>query len=154
MPELKIGDRAPEFSLKAQDGKEYSLKDFRGKQVVLYFYPQDDTETCTKQACTFRDNYSRVIDKGAVIIGVSPDGNTSHQKFSKKYNLNFLIVSDEDKSVMKAYNVWRKKKLFGISYIGVVRTTFIIDEMGSIKEIFSNVRIKGHVENILKSLAE
>ena len=108
MAELKIGDRAPEFSLVAQDGRSYSLKELKGKKVVLYFYPEDDTPTCTKQACTFRDGYSEIKKKGGVVIGVSPNSTLSHEKFSKKYKLNFPIVSDEDKTTMKAYGVWKK----------------------------------------------
>jgi len=154
MPELKIGDKAPEFSLVAQDGKSHSLKELKGKKVVLYFYPEDDTETCTKQACAFRNDYSEIKKMGAVVLGVSPDGNALHQKFSKKYLLNFPILSDEDKSVMKAYGVWKQKKLFGRKYIGVIRTTFIINERGIITHIVPKVRVKGHIENILRALSE
>lgn len=154
MAELNVGDRAPDFSLPASDGKTYSLKGLKGKKIVLYFYPEDDTPTCTKQACTFRDGYSEIKKKGAEVIGVSPNNTASHEKFSKKYRLNFPIVSDEDKTIMKAYGVWKKKQLFGIKYIGVVRTTFIINEQGIITHIFSNVRIKGHLEKVLQALSE
>ena len=154
MSELKVGDRAPDFFLPASDGKTYSLKDLKGKKIVLYFYPEDDTPTCTKQACAFRDEYSGIKKKGAVVIGASPNNTLSHEKFSKKYRLPFPLVSDEDKSTMKAYGVWKKKQLFGIKYIGVVRTTFVINEEGIITHIFPKVRIKGHVEKILQALSE
>ena len=154
MAELKLGDKAPEFSLIAQDGKEYSLKKLSGKKIVLYFYPEDDTPTCTKQACAFRDQYSEIQKKGAVVIGVSPNNTISHEKFSKKYRLTFPLVSDENKSVMKSYGVWKQKQLFGRKYIGVVRTTFIINERGIITHIFPKVRVKGHAEKILHALHE
>lgn len=154
MAELKVGDKAPQFNLFGQDGKKYSLKDFRGKKVVLYFYPEDDTETCTAQACSFRDNMSLLKDAGSVTIGVSPDDTKSHQKFSAKYDLNFTLISDEDKKVMKQYGVWKKKQMFGHKFMGVIRTTFVIDGNGAITHIFPKVRIKGHVEKVLKALTE
>lgn len=154
MAELIVGEKAPDFLLSANDGKTYSLKQFRGKKIVIYFYPQDDTETCTKQACAFRDEYAELKKTGAILLGISPDDEYSHKKFTKKYNLNFPILSDTDLSMMKAYGVWAKKKMFGISYMGVLRTTFIIDESGVISHVFTNVRIKGHVEKIMKALKE
>ncbi|MEW5799062.1 MAG: thioredoxin-dependent thiol peroxidase [Bacteroidota bacterium] len=152
MPALKVGASAPDFSLVAQDGKTYSLKKFRGKKVVVYFYPEDDSGTCTDQACSFRDHMSRIEETDAIVFGISPDSLTSHEKFSAKYNLNFLILSDEDKTTMKKYGVWKKKKLFGNEYMGVIRTTFVIDEMGIITHIFPKVRIKGHVDKVIQAL--
>lgn len=152
MAELKAGDKAPEFSLTAGDGTAYSLQQFRGRKIVLYFYPQDDTETCTIQACTFRDRYSDITAAGAVLLGVSPDTALSHAKFSGKYGLPFPLLSDGQKVVMRQYGVWKKKLMFGRSYMGVVRTTCVIDENGTVKEIFRNVRLKGHVEKILGAL--
>ncbi|MBI2430306.1 MAG: thioredoxin-dependent thiol peroxidase [Ignavibacteriales bacterium] len=154
MAELNVGAQAPEFSLTAQDEKTYSLKKFRGKKVVVYFYSEDDSGTCTDQACSFRDHMSRIGETGAVVLGISPDGLASHKKFSSKYSLNFLILSDEDKSVMKKYGVWKRKKLFGNVYMGVIRTTFVINESGTISHIFSKVRIKGHVNKVIKALSE
>lgn len=152
MPELKVGAQAPDFSLYAQDGKKYSLKEFRDKKVVVYFYSEDDSGTCTDEACSFRDNIPRIEEAGAVVIGISPDGLASHEKFSAKYRLNFLILSDEDKSVMKKYGVWKRKKLFGNVYMGVIRTTFVIDGNGTITHIFPKVRIKGHVEKVISAV--
>ena len=144
--------KAPDISLISGDGNSYTLQQFRGQKVILYFYPQDDTETCTLQACSFRDHFIEIKKTGAVLIGVSPDSTHSHKKFTSKYDLNFPILSDEDKSVMRLFGVWKKKKLFGRSYMGVIRTTFVIDERGTITHIFPNVRIKGHVENVLKAV--
>jgi len=152
MPTLTVGDIAPDFSLVGQDGKKYSLKDFRGKKVVLYFYPKDNTKGCTAEACGFRDNYRAIEKSGAVVLGISADGLLSHQKFSEAYRLNFPILSDETKEVIKQYGVWKKKQRFGKTYMGIVRSTFIIDEQGKISHIFSNVRVEGHVEKVLMAL--
>lgn len=154
MAELNAGAKAPDFSLVAQDGKRYSLKEYRGKKVVVYFYSEDDSGTCTDQACSFRDNLAQVEEAGAVVFGISPDGLASHKKFSSKYQLNFLILSDEDKSVMKKYGVWKRKKLFGHVYMGVIRTTFVINDSGTITHIFSKVRIKGHADKVIRALKE
>lgn len=154
MAELTVGDRAPDFSLVAHDGKKYSLKDFRGKKVVLYFYPEDDTETCTAQACSFRDHFPDIRKHDAVLLGISPDGISSHQKFASKYKLNFLILSDESKKVIKQYGVWKMKLMFGRKYMGVIRTTFIINAGGIISHIFPKVRVKGHAEQVLQALSE
>jgi peroxiredoxin Q/BCP len=152
MAELKAGSTAPDFELPAGDGQRYSLKQFRGKKVILYFYPQDDTETCTLQACSFRDHRSEIDAAGAILIGVSPDDSGSHHHFAKKYGLTFPLLCDSDKKVMKAYGVWKMKLMFGRKYKGVIRTTFVIDERGAIKQIFRNVRIKGHVEKIIQTV--
>jgi peroxiredoxin Q/BCP len=151
---LKVGSKAPNFSLLASDGKTYSLKDFNGKKVVLYFYPKDDTAVCTAEACSFNQNLSAVKSSGAVVLGVSPDGLKSHTKFVSKYDLNFLILSDESKKMLREYGVWQQKSMFGNTYMGVVRTTFVIDEKGKVSHIFPKVRVKGHVEKILKALSE
>lgn len=153
MSELKVGMKAPEFDLLAGDGKKYSLKKFLGKKIVLYFYPEDDTETCTLQACNFRDHFSEQTMSGAILLGVSPDSPDSHKKFSAKYGLNFILLSDEDKSTMKSYGVWKQKLMFGRKYMGVIRSTFIIDERGYISHIFSRVRLKGHVEKIREAIS-
>ncbi len=149
---LKTGDNAPEFSLSSSDGKEHSLGDFRGKKVVLFFYPKDMTSGCTKEACSFRDNYSAIRRKGAEIIGVSADGIASHQKFIRQHKLPFLLLSDEDKKTLKQYGVWKEKSLYGRKYMGIVRTTVIIDEKGKIANIFTKVRVDGHTEEVLAQL--
>lgn len=154
MAMLKVGDRAPEFSFCAQDGNKYSLCDFKGTKVVLYFYPKDDSGACTLQACAFRDGYAAIQKKGAVVIGVSPNTLSSHEKFAKKYRLNFLLASDEEKQILKSYGVWKQKQLFGRKYIGVIRTTFILNEEGIITHIFPKVRVKGHVQKVLQALSE
>jgi len=154
MSTIAIGKKAPAFSLFAHDGKKYSLKDFKGKNVILYFYPKDDTSGCTKEACSFRDNLSAIKKKGAVVLGVSPDSATSHEKFSSKYDLNFPLLSDESKAMMQLYGVWQEKSMYGRKYMGVVRTTFIIDAEGMISHIFPKVKVEGHTEEILKALSE
>ena len=154
MTQLVIGVKAPNFSLLAQDGKKYSLKDFKGKKIVLYFYPKDDTSGCTKEACSFRDNLSAIKKKGAIVFGVSPDAVKSHEKFSTKYDLNFSILSDESKIMLTEYGVWQEKSMYGRKYMGVVRTTFIIDEKGKITHVFSKVKVDGHTEEILTALSE
>lgn len=154
MATLKLGDNAPNFLLPGIDGKNYSLNNFANKKIVLFFYPKDDTPTCTKEACSFRDNITDFEKKDVVIIGVSPDGIQSHSKFVSKFKLNFLILSDESKDVLKKYGVWRMKILFGRKYKGVVRTTFIINEKGKISHIFPKVIVKGHINKVLKALDE
>ncbi len=151
---LTIGNIAPNFSLLAIDGKKYSLKDFKGKKIVLYFYPKDDTSGCTAEACSFRDNLSAIKKKGAVVIGVSPDGIKSHEKFVSKYDLNFPLLSDESKEILTEYGVWQEKSMYGRKYMGVVRTTYVIDENGKISHIFPKVKVDGHTEEILKALSE
>ena len=151
---LTIGNIAPNFSLLAIDGKKYSLKDFKGKKIVLYFYPKDDTSGCTAEACSFRDNLSAIKKKGAVVIGVSPDGIKSHEKFVSKYDLNFPLLSDESKEILTEYGVWQEKSMYGRKYMGVVRTTFIIDEKGKISHVFPKVTVDGHTEEILTTLSK
>ena len=149
---LKVGDRAPDFTLLSTEGREISLKDFRGKKVVLYFYPKDDTSGCTKEACSFTENLARVRHKGAEILGVSADSVLSHQKFTEKYDIAFSLLSDESKKMIKAYGVWKEKSMYGKKYMGIERTTFIIDEKGKIVHIFSKVKVEGHTEEVLEKL--
>ena len=149
---LKPGDLAPEFSLPSGEGSIVRLKEHRGTRVVLFFYPDDDTPTCTQQACAFRDGVPQIKQHNAMVLGISPDPVKSHLKFARKYGLSYPLLSDESKQVHKLYGVWKKKKLFGREYMGVIRTTFVIDERGRIHHIFSKVRIKKHVENVLTIL--
>ncbi|MBS1528329.1 MAG: thioredoxin-dependent thiol peroxidase [Bacteroidetes bacterium] len=139
MTKLKEGDKAPGFTAKDQDGNTVSLSDFKGKSLVLYFYPQDDTPTCTKEACNFRDNYQSLLTQGFSVVGVSFDTEKSHKKFIKKYNLPFPLISDPDKKIIEAYGVWGEKMLFGRNYMGTLRTTFIIDGNGVISHIIEKV---------------
>lgn len=148
----KEGDPAPEFRLPADDGKTYALKDLRGQKVVLYFYPKDDTPGCTKEACSFRDNLSRVRSKGAVVLGVSKDGLDSHAKFRQKYSLSFPLLSDPEGKVVDAYGVWKEKTLYGKTFMGIERTTFVIDEWGRIQKVFPRVKVDGHVDEVLATL--
>jgi len=149
---LAVGDRAPDFTLPADDGRNVSLKDLRGKKVVLYFYPKDDTTGCTKEACSFRDNLGRVTSKGAVVLGVSRDDTKSNVKFKDKYHLNFPLLSDDDGKVTTAYDVWKLKNLYGREYFGIERTTFLIDEAGSIAKIWHKVKVEGHTDEVLAAL--
>jgi peroxiredoxin Q/BCP len=139
MAELKEGDKAPAFKAKDQDGNTVSLADFKGKNLVLYFYPQDDTPTCTKEACNYRDNYQSLLSKGFAVVGVSFDTEKSHKKFIKKYSLPFPLISDPDKKIIEDYGVWGEKMLFGRNYMGTLRTTFIIDKKGIITRIIHKV---------------
>jgi len=150
--ELKIGQKAPAFSLPNQDGKIVSLSDYKGKKVVLYFYPKDDTPGCTKESCAFRDGIDEIHGNGAEVLGVSGDSVESHKKFVKKFNLNFPLVSDESKKMIRAYGVWKEKSLYGRKYMGIERTTFIIDENGKIDDIFHKVKVEGHLEEVLGEL--
>lgn len=153
MTQLKIGDKAPHFSLMGDDGKEHSLKEFKGKKIVLFFYPKDDTSGCTKEACSFRDNTPLIKKRGAVVIGVSGDSVESHKKFVSKYDLNFVLLSNEDRSVLNEYGVWKEKSMYGRTFMGIQRTTFIIDEHGKISHIFPKVKVDGHTEEVLNALA-
>ncbi len=154
MSKLTIGDLAPGFYSLDQDGHPISLEDFKGKKVALYFYPKDDTPGCTAQACNLRDNHSDLQAAGYVVLGVSPDSVKSHKKFETKYELPFRLVADEDHSIADAYDVWGPKKFMGKDYMGVNRTTFLIDEKGSIEKILDKPDTKAHAEEILgKGLA-
>lgn len=151
----KEGTKAPEFRLMSGGGKEVGLKDYQGKsRVVLYFYPKDDTPGCTVEACAFRDNIKKIQKKNAVVLGVSPDNAASHDKFIGKFKLPFVLLSDEDKVVSKAYGVWVKKSMYGREYMGVARTTFIIGENGKIEKVFEKVKPEGHAEEVLEFLAQ
>lgn len=152
MSTLNIGDPAPDFTLPTGDGTTLSLKDLRGKKVVLYFYPKDNTPGCTKEACSFRDDIRKFERKGAVIIGVSADSLGSHRKFADKFDLPFTLVSDEKKSVINAYGVWKKKSLYGKTFLGIERSTFVIDEQGKIARIYRKVKVDGHSDEILAEL--
>jgi len=147
---LKAGDRAPQFTGKDQAGGEISLSDFKGKKVVLYFYPKDNTPGCTAQACNLRDNYEELLLADYVVIGVSPDSEKSHQKFISKFGLPFPLIADSDNKIAEAYGVWAEKSMFGKKYMGVVRTTFIIDAQGKIEEVIGKVDTAGHTAQILK----
>jgi thioredoxin-dependent peroxiredoxin len=149
---LKEGDKAPDFRAKDDEGNEVSLKDFRGKKVVLYFYPKDNTSGCTREACDFRDNMGRIKRNDAVVLGVSPDSEKSHEKFKSKFDLSFPLLVDEDKKLVNAYGVWQEKSMYGRKFMGVVRTTFIIDENGKIAKIFPKVKVAGHVDEVLAAL--
>jgi peroxiredoxin Q/BCP len=146
------GDVAPDFELEDQNGAKIRLSDFKGRKVVLYFYPKDDTPGCTKEACSFRDNIQRISERNAVVLGVSADSVQSHKKFAQKYGLNFHILSDPEKKAITQYNVYVKKKMYGREYWGVERSTFIIDEQGKIKKAFRGVSVDGHVDQVLQEL--
>lgn len=147
---LKAGDKAPHFTAKNQDRKSVSLKDFKGKKVALYFYPEDDTPVCTVQACNFRDNITLLKAEGYEVVGVSPQGVESHRKFADKYQLPFTLLADEDKTILNAYGVWTLKKLYGREFMGVQRATFVIDENGKIEKIISRALSKISAEQVLK----
>lgn len=149
---LHEGDKAPEFTLPSSEGTDISLRDYRGKKLVLYFYPKDDTPGCTKESCSFRDNLARVRRKGAEVLGISADSQKSHQKFIEKYALSFPLVSDEEKKVLKLYEVWKQKSFMGKKFMGIVRTTYVIDEKGRIAHIFPKVKVEGHVDEVLAVL--
>ncbi|MEO8233516.1 MAG: thioredoxin-dependent thiol peroxidase [Ignavibacteriota bacterium] len=151
---LEPGKKAPDFSLKNQDDEKISIKDFIGQKVVLYFYPKDDTSGCTKEACSFSDDLPKFSKIDAVILGVSPDSVKSHKKFSEKYKLKFDLLADEEKKVVEKYGVWKEKSMYGRKYMGVERTTFIIDEKGKIKKIFNKVKVDGHNKEVLEALKD
>ena len=150
---LNPGDTAPNFNLADQNGTMVSLSALRGKTVVLYFYPKDDTPGCTKEACSFRDNIQQ-FGANAVILGVSADDTQSHQSFIQKYGLNFQLLSDVNKDVSNAFGVWVEKNMYGKTYMGIERTTFIIDPNGQISEVFRQVKVDGHTEEVLEAVAK
>lgn len=151
MIHLKISDKAPDFTGKNQNGKTISLSSFKGKKVVLYFYPRDNTPGCTAEACNLRDNYSALQKQGYVILGISADDEKSHQKFIHEHKLPFTLIADTDKSIVSEYGVYGEKKFMGKKYFGIHRTTFIINEKGIIERIISDVKTKEHAEQILES---
>ena len=148
---LKEGSNAPAFTTTDTDGNTVKLKDLRGKKVVLYFYPKDDTPGCTKEACSFRDAFSVFKKKGITILGVSPDKQSAHQKFTEKYKLPFTLLSDTDHAIAEAYESWGEKKFMGRTYLGVLRNTFLIDEKGKIKKIFEKVKPEEHASEVLEA---
>lgn len=151
MTQLKIGDLAPDFTLPKAGGGELSLSQYRGEKVVLYFYPQDNTPTCTLQAIDFSGKADHFKKAGASVIGVSPDSVKSHDRFCAKHGLTIPLVADEDRKATEAYGVWREKTTFGKTYMGVVRSTFLIDRDGRIAGIWDNVRLKGHIDSVLEA---
>ncbi|MEO8884421.1 MAG: thioredoxin-dependent thiol peroxidase [Mucilaginibacter sp.] len=152
MTTLKQGDKAPNFTAKDQNGKTVSLTDFKGKTVILYFYPKDDTPGCTAEACDFRDNYQSLLSKGFEVIGVSTDDEKSHKKFESKYNLPFPLIADEDKKIVEAYGVWGEKNMYGKTYMGTMRTTFIINADGYIQKVIDKVDTKASSQQVLNVL--
>lgn len=152
MNKVKEGSKAPDFISTDQNGKPVSLSKLKGKKVILYFYPQDNTPTCTEEACNLRDNHSKLKKKGFKVIGISPDSERKHQNFIKKFKLPFDLVADVDMKIIQAYGVWGEKNLFGRTYDGVLRTTFVIDEEGVVIKRIDNVKSKAHAQQILDEL--
>jgi peroxiredoxin Q/BCP len=151
---LQAGQKAPDFTGLDQDGNKISLSDFKGQKVALYFYPEDDTPTCTVQACNLRDNYALLKQHGIKLIGVSPDSEKSHQKFREKFNLPFTLVSDPDHKIINKYGVWGEKNMYGRKYMGLFRTTFAINEDGTIRKIFLKPKNKAHAEEIIRNFEQ
>ena len=149
---LEVGMKAPEFTLKNQDGEDISLSSFLGKKVVLYFYPKDNTPGCTKQACGFSERVSEYGEKNAIVLGISKDSVASHKRFAEKYELSFPILSDSELEVIQAYDVWKEKNMYGKKVMGVVRSIYIIDENGMIEQAFSNVKAAENPEKMLEAL--
>lgn len=149
---LEAGQVAPDFTLPSDGGGEVSLSDYRGKKVVLYFYPKDDTPGCTTEACNFRDDYSQLVAAGAVVLGISPDEVKSHDKFKLKFNLPFALLSDPAHRVAELYGAWGEKKMYGKTYLGIIRSTFVVDEEGTIVKVFPQVKVKNHSQEVLAFL--
>lgn len=149
---LEKGSKAPDFTLFDKDGNEVTLSEFKGKKIVLYFYPKDDTPGCTKQACNFADNYNAFLAKGVIVLGISKDSVASHEKFSAKYNLPFPILADPELRAIKAYDVWQEKTSYGKTSMGVVRTTYIIDENGTIETVMTKVKADSNAVDVLEQL--
>jgi peroxiredoxin Q/BCP len=152
MTKLNIGDKAPDFNGVDQNGNKLTLNSFAGKNLIIYFYPKDDTPGCTAEACDLRDNYQMWLEKGYSVVGISPDSIESHQKFVVKYSLPFPLIADPEKEIIKAYGAWGLKKLYGREYEGLLRMTFVIDQQGVIAQIFNKVKTKEHTQQILKTL--
>ncbi len=149
---LKEGDKAPDFGIKDQNGKTHQLADYKGKKIILYFYPKDLTPGCTMESCNLRDNYSELTKKGFEVIGVSADDENKHQRFIGKYKLPFTLLADVEKKVINAYGVWGPKKFMGRTFDGIHRTTFVIDEKGMIEKVITKVKTKDHAKQILEEL--
>ena len=154
MAMIQEGKKAPEFELPSSQGGAVKLKDLRGKTVVLYFYPKDDTPGCTREACAFRDSQAALKKQGVVVLGVSGDSLASHEKFKSKYKLNFPLLSDPDKAVSKKYGAWGEKVLYGKKTVGMIRSTFVIDGEGVVRKVFSRVKVDGHAEQVLEAVAK
>ncbi|MGE5126929.1 MAG: thioredoxin-dependent thiol peroxidase [Betaproteobacteria bacterium] len=152
MAMIEEGKKAPEFRLASSEGGEVSLKDLRGKTVVLYFYPKDDTPGCTREACAFRDSQAALKKRGVVVLGVSGDSIASHEKFKAKYRLNFPLLSDPDKAVAKKYGAWGEKVLYGKKTVGMIRSTFVIDGEGVVRKVFPRVKVDGHAEQVTEAV--
>ena len=152
MAKHKIGGKAPAFTVFGDNGKKVSLSDFRGKKVILYFYPKDNTPGCTRESCAFRDNLTEIKRKGGAVVGVSVDSVASHKGFKQKYALNFPLLSDSEKKISLAYGVWKQKSLYGRKYMGLERSTFLINEDGKIEKIFPKVQVDGHLDEVLAAL--
>ncbi|PYR99065.1 MAG: thioredoxin-dependent thiol peroxidase [Acidobacteria bacterium] len=150
----KVGQKAPDFTALNDQGQKVKLSDFKGKKVVLYFYPKDDTPGCTKEACAFRDGIDEIKSRGAVVLGVSVDSVDSHKKFKKKFDLNFPLLADTDKSIVEAYGTWKEKSMYGKKFMGIERMTFIIDEQGKISHIFPKVKVEEHYDEVVDALEE
>nr|WP_294941551.1 thioredoxin-dependent thiol peroxidase [uncultured Mucilaginibacter sp.] len=150
MATLKAGDKAPDFIAKDQNGKEVSLGDYKGKHLILYFYPKDDTPGCTAESCDFRDNYQSLLSQGFDVIGVSVDDEKSHKKFETKYSLPFTLIADTDHSIVEAYDVWQEKNMYGKKYMGTVRTTFVINGDGVIEHVIDKVDTKASSQQVLE----
>lgn len=151
-PTQWIGEIAPDFALPDQAGKMHRLSDYRGKIIVLYFYPKDMTPGCTVEACNFRDNLARVTSAGAVVFGVSADSVKRHAKFAETQQLNFPLLADETKDVLRSYGVWQQKSMMGKRYMGIARTTFVIDPHGYVRKVYENVKVSGHVDEVLNDI--
>jgi thioredoxin-dependent peroxiredoxin len=151
---IKEGTTAPAFKTTDANGETVSLKDLKGQKVVLYFYPKDDTPGCTKEACSFRDAWAKFKKRGITVLGVSPDSEASHKKFETKYKLPFTLLADKDHAIADAYGVWGEKKFMGRTYMGVLRTTFLIDEKGKIKKVFEKVKPEDHASEVLEAFAD
>jgi peroxiredoxin Q/BCP len=149
---MKVGDKAPAFSVKDDTGQTVKLTDFKGKKVVLYFYPKDDTPGCTKEACNFRDGIAALKKRGAVVLGVSADSVESHKKFKTKFQLNFPLLADTDRKIIEAFDVWKEKSMYGKKYMGIERTTFVIGPDGKISHIFPKVKVDQHADEVLAAL--
>ncbi len=149
-----VGDVAPDFTLVDQNGTEHTLSNYRGKWVVLYFYPKDDTPGCTKEACSFNENLGAVEEKGAVVFGVSADSTDSHTKFANKYSLQFPLLSDPKRSVIEAYGVWQEKNMYGKKSMGIVRTTYLIGPDGKVAHVWDRVKVDGHTREVLDAIGE
>ena len=147
-----VGDAAPDFTAQTDQGETLTLSSLKGKKVVLYFYPKDNTPGCTREACDFRDNAPAFADKNTVVLGVSTDSVKSHQGFKAKFDLPFTLVADPDKEIVQKYGVWREKKNYGKAYMGVVRSTFVIDEQGKIAKVYDGVKVNGHAEAVLNEV--